>query len=71
MSKKSTPSESASGPVTSRPYVCPVCTGEEYYGRLVFSNETEPAVCSNKHKQPVLLVPALVFRLKQELGVAA
>jgi hypothetical protein len=47
----------------SIPYVCPICTDESYYGRLVFPEETEPPTCPN-HKDEngnlveIILVPA-------------
>lgn len=41
------------------PYKCPKCCSEpeNYYGRLIFSEEELPAYCPN-HKAKIRLVPA-------------
>ena len=49
--------------VKSQPYVCPICTGENYYGLLVWPDEQDPndlPTCPNHRKEdgPVYLVPS-------------
>lgn len=39
------------------PHVCPLCTGDNYYGRYIHRGETEPATCPNHGDVVVYLVP--------------
>lgn len=40
------------------PHRCPVCEGEQWYGRHLFPGDPQPALCPNHPAdQPVALVP--------------
>ena len=54
------------------PHYCPVCKSKEnaYYGRLVFSTETEKPICPN-HKAGVLIFLVAVVRRGLDGAVAS
>lgn len=47
----------ATSPRMYGPHVCPVCTGENYYGRFIHRGEDEVPTCPNHKDETVVLVP--------------